>query len=221
LTLTSRPLFSTQPNLKVFEFAALNFQIRSVHVFGALSDLESRQGRLHESARYWTKAVTAIEERQTWGHLPLSVIGWVHARMGEVFYEWNNLAEAWNLLSKGLERAELGGDIRKLLAGSVLTARLKLTEGSAALASEYLGRACSLIEDAMFPEWASRVERCQLEIWLAQDRLDAAVAWVDAISSDPQRALRLETELTELAIARVLTAKGNVPSIKRWYAWTN
>jgi len=74
----------------------------SAHVFGALADLELRQGCLQNAARYWRKALTTIRDRENWGRLPLPVIGWVYIRMGELLYEWNQLAEAWDHVSWGL-----------------------------------------------------------------------------------------------------------------------
>ncbi len=98
---------------------------RSVHVYGALADLELRQGRLRKAEAYWRKALAVIENRNTWGQFPLPLIGWVYIRIAEIQYEWNELQEVSDLLARGLERAELGGDMRALIAGYLLTARLK------------------------------------------------------------------------------------------------
>ena len=171
------------------------FRIRSAHVFGALADLELRQGRLRNSAGYWRKALAVIQERENWGRLELPVIGWVYIRMGELLYEWNELAAAGDHLSRGLERAELGGDVRALIAGYLLAGRLKLTEGDIEAAIAYLERARPLVEQAPFPDWIGRFERCQLELWLAQDRLRAAVDWADAMLRDDALEGRPESEI--------------------------
>ena len=80
-------------------------------------------------------AAAVIEERESWGRFPLPLIGWVYIRLGEILYEWNELEAAGDYLSKGLERAELGGDTRALIAAHLLAARLKLTAGDSAAAS--------------------------------------------------------------------------------------
>jgi hypothetical protein len=85
------------------------FRIRSAHVFGALADLELRVGRLRGAAAYWRKALAVIEDQARWASLPLPLIGWVSMRMGEI-------------LSQGLERAEVGGDVRALIAAYLLAA---------------------------------------------------------------------------------------------------
>jgi LuxR family maltose regulon positive regulatory protein len=184
-------------------------------VFGALADLALRQGHLREAATYWRKALAAIEEQENWGRLPLPVIGWVYIRMGEILYEWNELVEASDHLSRGLERSELGGDVQALIAGYLITGRLKLTEGDIALAGEYLEKARPLVENAPFPDWVGRFERFQLEFWLAQDRLRAAVDWADELLRRDALERPSENEMAHLAMARVLIVKGDAPSLER------
>ena len=185
------------------------FRVESAHMFGALADLELRQGHLREAAGYWSKALAAIQDRENWGRLPLPVIGWVYLRVGELQYERNELPDAWDHLSRGLERAELGGDVRALIAGSLIAARLKLTEGDVEAAAVYLERARPLLEQAPFPDWTSRFERYQIDLWLAQDRLRSAVAWVDETQTTSALETRPESEVSQLALARVLIVKGD------------
>ncbi|HXV41518.1 MAG TPA: hypothetical protein VEC96_00515, partial [Anaerolineae bacterium] len=166
--------------LKVLDFThAPTFWIESVHLFGALADLDLRQGHLREAAAYWRKALGVIRDQATWGSYPLPVIGWVYIRMGEILYEWNELEQASDHLAQGLERAELGGDVRAVIAGYLLAGRLKLTAGDIVAADTCLERARPLVENAPFPDWTDRFARLQLELWLAQDRLRAAVDWAD------------------------------------------
>jgi LuxR family maltose regulon positive regulatory protein len=188
---------------------------RLAHVFGALADLELRQGRLQAAADHWKKALASIQERANWGHLPLPVIGWVYIRMGELLYERNELAEAWDHLSRGLEHAELGGDVRALIAGYLIAGRVKLTKGDVEAAAEYLERARPLVEEATFPDWTSRFERFQLELWLEQDRLRAAVDWADEMLWGGVLQGRPESEAAQLAMARVLIVKGDAPAIEQ------
>jgi LuxR family transcriptional regulator, maltose regulon positive regulatory protein len=68
------------------------------------------------------------------------------------------------------------------------------------------------VEPGSFPDWTSRFERCQLELWLAQGRLRAAVDWADAMLRGDALAGRPEREAAHLALARVLIAKGDLAS---------
>ena len=191
------------------------FRFHSVHAFGALADLELRQGHLRAAAEYWRKALAGIEDQANWGSFPLPLIGWVYIRMGEILYEWNELKEVEDYLSRGLERAELGSDVRAMIAGYLLAARLKLAEGDKAAAGEYLERARPLVENASFSDWTSRFERLQLEFWLAQDQLRAAVNWADERLRSDALETPSEPEEVQLAMARVLIVKGDVPSLQQ------
>jgi LuxR family maltose regulon positive regulatory protein len=139
----------------------------------------------------------------------------VHIRLAELHYEWNELAEAWDHLSRGLERAEVGGDVRALIAGYLMAGRVKLTEGDLSAAETYLEQARTHVETAQFAHWLSRFERFQLELWLAQDRLRAAVAWSDRMLRDAAVEERPESEVAQLAMARVLIVQGDSASIER------
>jgi LuxR family transcriptional regulator, maltose regulon positive regulatory protein len=94
----------------------------------------------------------------------------------------------------------------------VIAARWQLTAGEVETAAEYLERARSLVEQSSFPDWSGRFQRCQLEVWLAQNRLRAAAIWADAMlqNDSPQRGPYSET--AELALIRVLIVKGDRPS---------
>jgi LuxR family maltose regulon positive regulatory protein len=199
--------------LKVLDFVhEPAFRIRSAHVFGALADLALQQGRLHTSAAYWRKALVVIQERETWGSFPLPLTGWVFIRLSEILYEWNELAAASGYLSGGLERAELGGDVRAIIAGYLVAGRIKLSQGDVEAAAEHLERARALVEEAQFPDWTSRFERCQLELWLAQGRLKTAVDWSDEMQQRDAPQGQPESEAAQLALARVLIIKGDAPS---------
>jgi LuxR family transcriptional regulator, maltose regulon positive regulatory protein len=136
-------------------------------------------------------------------------------RLGELLYEWNDLPGAWDHLSRGLERAELGGDARSLIAGYIIAARLKLTQGSIEEATGYLERARPLVEATAAPDWHSHFERVQLHLWLAQNRLRAAVNWADDRLSDDSFLRRPENEGARLALIHVLIVKGDLPARER------
>ena len=201
---------------KVLELVhAPAFRIRSAHVFGALADLALRQGRLRESAAYWRQALAVIQEPENWGSFPLPLTGWVYIRMGEILYEWNELPEASVHLSQGLERAELGGDVLAMIAGYVITGRLKFTAGEIDAAAEYLERARPLVENSPFVDWSGHFGRLQLECWLAQERLRAAVEWADELLRGGAHEGQQESEVAQMAMARVLIVKGDALSIER------
>jgi LuxR family maltose regulon positive regulatory protein len=190
-------------------------RIRAVHIFGALADLELRQGHLETAGRYWSDAIEAIQEREMWARLPIPVTGWVWIRMAELLYERNRLPEAQDHLARGLALAEVGGDVRALIAGHLLSARLHLADGDFALATEELERTRSVLDRASFPDWQVRCDRCQIELWLAEGRQRAVGRWVDARGTDGGNSHQDEPESDQLTIARALIARARAPDRRR------
>jgi LuxR family maltose regulon positive regulatory protein len=199
-----------QSYLEALQFADTpTVRVEAAHIFGALADLDLRQGHLRDAAAYWRRALMAMQEPHGESRLPLPVMGWIYVRLAEILYEWNELEEAWEHLSQGLELAELGGDVRSLIAGYLLAGRLQLVQGDVEAAAGYLELTRPLLRDATFPEWTAPFQRLQLALWLAQDRLRAAVHWSDEFLEEnrPQGA--------HLAVVRLLLVKGDNPSLQR------
>jgi LuxR family maltose regulon positive regulatory protein len=191
------------------------YRFISVPPLGALADLALRQGQLRRAAAYWHEALAVIEAPQSYGSLELPMVGWVHIRLAEILYEWGQLAEAGEHLARGLEWAEVGGDVRALIAGCLGAGRLKLTQGDREAAGNYLDQARPLVEQAQFADWAARLQRFQLELWLATDALPTAAAWVEARLADGTLAAAPESEPVRLAVAQVLLANGDVPAVQQ------
>lgn len=186
-----------------------------VHAYGAMADLDLLQGRLRDAAAHWRKALFVSQEPANRGKIPLPVTGWVYIRLGEILYQWNQLREAGEHISQGLDRAELGGEVRALIAGYLAAGQIRLASGDFAGASEYLEKARPLVEQASFPDWISRFERLQVEYWLAQDWLRPAVDWASEALSSGVLESRPESEAAQLAAARVFLVKGDPPSLEK------
>jgi LuxR family transcriptional regulator, maltose regulon positive regulatory protein len=205
-----------QSYLKALDFThSPAVRIESAHLYGALADLELRQGSLRNAAGYWEKALASIRERGKWGRIPLAVTGWVYTRRAELLYEWNELDAAWQHLSRGMERAEIGGDLRTQMAAYLLAARINLARGETGHAADAMAQAGPLIEQAPYPEWAASYERLQLEVWSAQNRHKKALSWIENTLESGELDQRPESEAVELAIARVLIEKGDPQSIEQ------
>jgi tetratricopeptide (TPR) repeat protein len=185
------------------------YPIRSIHVSGALADLELLQGRLSQAAAWWQEALAAALSQASWGKLPLPLTGWMYIRLGEIFYEWNQLAEAAEHGARGLERAELGGDVAARLAGYLLAARLGLAGGDLAAAEDYLGRAWHVLEKSPLPGWSSRCWRIQLALWLAQNRPAPAARQVKKWLAKPDLLPEGDREPVWLAMAHTLLIQGD------------
>jgi LuxR family maltose regulon positive regulatory protein len=92
---------------------------------------------------------------------------------------------------------------------------MKLTEGAITAATDYLERARPVVENAAFPAWTGRFGRLQLECWLAQKGLRAAVDWADELLPGDAVEGQAESQTAQLALARVLIGKRDAPSLNR------
>jgi LuxR family maltose regulon positive regulatory protein len=187
--------------------------VQSIHAYGALADLGFRRGRLREAAAYWRKALEVIDDEELWGAYPLPVLGWVHIRLGEILYEWNELDAVRGHLELGQAQARLGGDPRSIIAGALLEARLRVAEGESGRAAVALDQARSAIGDAEYPEWRSAFDLCQVALWLAAGHPGTAVSWATDAAVDVEAPP--DSEPSRLALARALLAAGDPASIQR------
>jgi len=198
--------------LKLLDYThAAATRSEAVHLFGALADLELFQGHLQEAAIYWRRALAIVEEPEYRSAVPLPLAGWVYLRYGELLSEWNQLGDARSYVSVGLERAELGGDSRTLIAGYLAAARIDLAEGRVDSAGALLERVRPLLDGSSLPEWTSRFDRLRLELWLAQGQLRSASSWADRVEIPDQP----DGDTVNLAIARVLVVAGDPGSVSR------
>lgn len=190
-------------------------QVEAVHVFGALADLSLRQGRLREAGHHWRAALAVIEGPVTRNNVPLPLTGWVYVRMGDLLYEQNQLDESLDLVARGRQRAEVGGDVRTMIAASLVEGRLRLTQGETATTAARLAAARSLLETASFPDWSRRFDRLQVELWLATNQFPRAIRWAKERLSDGDMIGAPEEDVTQLAAARVLIFSYDRPILDR------
>ena len=183
------------------------------HVYGAMADLELQRGNLRTANGFWKTAFSGIREQDNFGLLGYPLIGWVHIRMGELAYEWNDVAAAREHLERGRESAELGGDVRWLAAADFLEARLSMAGGDLATAGAALEHAGPLLEGAAFPDWAARLESLRLELWLLTGEIDRALRRAERLADMDDG--HLEPVAARLAAARVHAAAGSASSLAR------
>jgi len=199
--------------LKTFDYMHSPLaHFHSAHVYGALADLDLRQGHLRAAADNWRRGIAAVEDPSNSGALPLQESGWLYLRLSELLYEWNELDEAFRLLGHGLDRAELAGDVRSRITGYVTSAYLERATGDLDAAAAQIERARPLIEEAPFPDLSGRFERCRLDVWLAQGKLKAVADWTDAALRESGLQVGTDHEPDQLALARALIVKGDAPS---------
>ncbi len=188
------------------------FHQLAVHVYGALADLDMRRGNLRQAAASWEAALAEIDNVVNWGGLPLPLTGWIFIRMAEILIEWNQLDRAAAYIVKGLQRAELGGDVRARIAGHLAAAQLSLLRREVDVAASELERARLLLDQFQLPQWRAQLERLQVELWLEKGEQRLAEDWAD---DQQDSSGEHGNPHLKLAIARVLMAAGDKDSLTR------
>jgi LuxR family maltose regulon positive regulatory protein len=85
------------------------------------------QGRLHQAAQVYQEGLHQAEHA---GNDRLPAYGLLMMRLAEIYYQWNKLDEAENLLRAGLERSETGGYPWAIFFGRNLSAIIHLARGN-------------------------------------------------------------------------------------------
>jgi len=168
-----------------------------------LADLTAEQGHLREAARLYAHSLQAAKQ----GELVFQETADSHIGLSTLHREWNNLAEAAGLLQKG--QKDLGQ--QAILPGSVsrwhaAMAQLKLAEGSPNDALDHLHAAERLYKRDPLPD-VRPVGALKAQIWLAQGKLAAALAWARSENLAVDDTLSYLREYHHLTLARILIAQ--------------
>lgn len=188
-------------------------RFQSHHAHGALADLSLRRGKLQSAYRSWQQALAVSQERESFGAIPLPALGWVQIRMAEILYEWNRLDEAQDHLQQGMARAELGEDVRSMIAGRAVDTQLALAADNPDEAWSQLDEARKLLTNSPFPEWAARIDRLELELLMATGNRAEARTMAQQVLETMDRAK--DADEVVLASCQVLVRSGGADDLMR------
>lgn len=184
----------------LFEKAGLNqFQFSGVHI---LADIRIAQGRLNEAERIYEQALRLATEQgaPVWGTADL------HVGLSELRYERNDLEVATRRLWQARELGEHAGMPDTRHRWYVAMARIRLAQGD-------LDGALDLLDEAerqyvIGPDPVARpISALKTQVWLAQDRLADAQAWVRERNLSVDDDLAYLREFEHLTLTRVLIAR--------------
>jgi LuxR family maltose regulon positive regulatory protein len=168
------------------------------------------QGQLHRASAVCCQVLDATGETGVQGERPPPALGMVHVTMGSVLYEWNQLASAEAHLREGIELGKVGGYRYPVFLGHIVLASVLRARGDRDDATDALAKA---VESASgISDWWCAVEQtaCQVQLWLAQGNVAAAVRWArrSGLGADDELCYRHEVEHT--ALARIWIAQGRM-----------
>lgn len=139
-------------------------------------------GQLHQAHRECLAALTLLE--QISGGTP--VAGYLLFCLFNIFYAWNRLEEASDVLRRLLRIAQSWQQVELLMIGERSAALLALVRGDLDTAQEALQRAEALFEREKFVNNVRWIEETRVRVWLARGSLTEAGAWAAQTTLSPQ-----------------------------------
>lgn len=160
-------------------------------------------GRLR---RLMEKAEFAIKRAEIIAQVAPLMIGAVHAVIGLVYYEWNQVEKAHEMMLHGLRMAQLSGQPTSIIYVSIYLARLCQGTGDLAAAALYLREAGDALARGALawarPDWLAQ----QISLLLAQGNLAEAGALLDSTGIPVESPVTYQTDAIHLAWLRWLIA---------------
>jgi LuxR family maltose regulon positive regulatory protein len=175
-----------------------------------LSQMHIMHGHLSNSFSIAQEAAQTIEDYDE----PVSA-GLELTLKGNLYYEWNDLEKAAQLINDGLQKAEAGGDFVFLIEGYIARARLELALENTNSALNIIRKAEKIARPNGLIPFIERIDALQMRIWLAQGNLGAARLWAIKSGLKPEDEPHFRNELPLLTYARILLAEGKLVGAKK------
>lgn len=163
-----------------------------------LADVHVAQGHLHQAAEHYHRALGVIT-MQGWQELPATSA--IHVGLGDLMYEWNELAAAEHHLTTGIRLASEGGETAILVRGYTGLSRMRTAQGNPSAATEFLQKAVQLMPGPSLMAF-------QVWLHLAWGDSVTAVRWVKTCGLHTGDAPTYTREMEYCLLVRVLAAQG-------------
>ncbi len=145
--------------------------------------------------------------------------GWLLAIWGEALAELNELDDAIDKATSGVEMTERGGDLAMLGWSYLCLIRIQFSVGDMEGAEKIVHRIENLARESFVPPWIMDLNAAwQARLWLAQGKLETASLWVEERGLNVDRDPAYAHELEYVVLARILMAQGRAAPANRLLA---
>jgi LuxR family maltose regulon positive regulatory protein len=168
-----------------------------------LGDMLIAQGRLRDAQRGYEQALQLADEQ---GEPAPQSTADLHAGISELLRERNELAAATEHLVAGEALGEHGSSHENRHRWFVAMARIREAEGELDAALDLLATAETLYRRGFFPE-VRPISAMVARLWIAQGRLDDALAWVNEQALSAADDVTYLREFSHITLARLLIAQ--------------
>jgi LuxR family maltose regulon positive regulatory protein len=161
--------------------------------------LLAAQGQLRLAAATYQQVLEVSTESRGRG-LPEEASAYLG--LGEIRREWNALTPALETLTRGLELADLIGEVGTLSTGYMTLARVKYAQGETDQAFEVLEEASRRLH--MHSSSSAQLGACRVRLWIAQREMTRAAAWGQTCGLTPEDQPSYQREWEYLTLVRLL-----------------
>jgi LuxR family maltose regulon positive regulatory protein len=134
--------------------------------------------------------------------------GWLLAVWGETLAELNDLDGAVHYAKKGIELIKGGGTLAMLTWSYMCLVRILFSREDLAGAEETIQKIENVARKSHVPPWiTNQMTAWRARIWLAQDKLEAAVQWAGERELAADGKLTYLNEIEYMMLARILIAQ--------------
>jgi LuxR family transcriptional regulator, maltose regulon positive regulatory protein len=176
----------------------------TLNALSNLGQLYERQGKLHQAAATYERALRIAELHPGFAHFSSKS----HIGLARVLREWNNPAAAQAQAQQGIACARQWGHQEHLIDGYLCVADIQWSQGDVTGALATLAEAEPLIlQPSAHPEAVARYTSYQASRWILLDRLDEAQHWADSFDAGMEGDARLHKPGI-LTLARLRLAQG-------------
>jgi LuxR family maltose regulon positive regulatory protein len=200
----------SQADEALSEAAELGQERGNVHIVsgsvGHLASVQSMQGHLHQAVSTCQRGLKLVQE-MVGERSPMS--GLIHAQLGNLLYEKNDLEAALHHLQEGIDVAKPWGFLEAFVHGYTGLAGIRAAQG------DWEGAFAALDELAELGQGNPAVVMPAVEsrralLWVAQGNIDEADRWAINAGLDPQGEINYSRLGELMVLARVLIARAQL-----------
>jgi LuxR family maltose regulon positive regulatory protein len=158
------------------------------------------RGQNHPAAQLYQQVIDEAVDREDPSNKPYALFG-----MGNIHYEWNELAQARQSAETALRASQKLGDDRLMIDVSLLLARIDFSSGQTGEAQHRLDM---LVTSAQWPTMRRKVQAWQARFSLWSGDIAGARRLLDVLAGEGIPAQRMQHELEDLSQARLEIALG-------------
>jgi LuxR family maltose regulon positive regulatory protein len=167
---------------------------------------QAKQGRLKAAQKTYQEALEAAVRPDG---RPMPVAGFPAMKLGDLFREWDDLAQAESFLARGLPLCERMGQTDILSEAYVAQARFELARRAFDRARATIQKCHNMIRRSQADPWVyTWLDECCIRLWLATDNLEEARRWAVEDGPAVDGELDYHRDLHHMNLARVLVAQG-------------